>query len=90
MLQQTSVSGDLLLQPHLGVEELAVAVALGGQPTPHLLQLTFQPDNHLGKVLQLAGVHPLGVLQGALQAFLLDSKRQGAISIMTRQLSLCF
>lgn len=74
-LQQPSVSGDLSLQPHLGVEELAVALALGGQPTPHLLQLALQPSDHLGKILQLAGVKPLGVLQGALQAFLLKSKR---------------
>lgn len=82
-LQETSVSSDLPLQPHLGVEELAVALSLGGQPTPHLLQLALQPGDDLGKVLQLVGVQLLGALQGALQAFLLQSKRQGAFRTMT-------
>lgn len=75
-LQHAAVRGDLPLQPHLGVEKLAVALALGGQAAPHLLQLALQPRDHLGEVLQLAGVEPLGVLQGRLQAFLLHTRKQ--------------
>lgn len=51
-------------------------LALCRQPAPHLLQLALQPADHLGKVLQLAGVQLLGVLQGALQAFLLKISRE--------------
>lgn len=54
-----------------------MALALGDQPAPHLLQLALQPSDHLRKVEQLAGVQPLGVLQGALQAFLLNTSKQG-------------
>lgn len=74
-LQQPSVRPDLSLQPHLGVEQLAVALALRLQAAPHLLQLALQPGNHLGKVMELAGVHLLGVLQGRLQAFFLVTKQ---------------
>lgn len=74
-IQETSVSSDLSLQSHLGVKELAVALALGGQSAPHLLKLILQPSNHLGKVLQLAGVQLLGVLKGVLKAFLLKKAR---------------
>ena len=82
-LQKPSVSGNLSLQPHLGVEQLAVALALGGQPAPHLLQLALQPSDHLGKVMQLAGVHLLGVLKGAFKAFLLHTRQQRAVRIGT-------
>lgn len=73
-LQQSSVGGDLSLQSHLGVEQLTVALALRGQSTPHLLQLALQTLDHLGEVLQLVGVHPLGLLKGALQALFLQGK----------------
>lgn len=53
-LQQTPVSGDLPLQFHLGIQELVVALALGGQSHPHLLQLCLQPSDHLREVLQSA------------------------------------
>lgn len=51
-----------------------MALTLGGQPAPHLLELALQPSDHLGKILQLAGVEPLGVLEGRFQAFLLDAR----------------
>lgn len=63
-----------------------MALALGGQPAPHLLQLGLQPGDHLGEVVQLAGVQLLGVLQGALQAFLLQSKRRAAVWGVTTQM----
>ena len=88
IIQETSVCSDLSLQPHLGVKELAVALALGGQSAPHLLELILQPSNHLGKVLQLTGVQLLGVLKGVLKAFLLKSKRKGAFTMMTTQISM--
>lgn len=53
-----------------------MALALGGQAFPHLLQFTFQPKNHLREVLQLACVEVLGVLQSAFQAFLLVTIKQ--------------
>lgn len=73
-LQQTPVGGDLSLQFHLGVQKLAVALTLSGQSRPHLLQLSLQAADHLGEVLQAAGVQLLRVLQGGLQAFLLNSE----------------
>lgn len=76
MLQQTSVSGDLPLQPHLVVEQLAVTLALCSQTTPDLLQLILQSSDHMGEVLQLAGVQLLSVLQRVLQTFLLDTREQ--------------
>lgn len=50
-----------------------MALPLGGQSAPHLLQLTLQSSDHLGEVLQLAGVQLLGALQGVLKAFLLST-----------------
>lgn len=79
-VQQTAVGADLSLQLHLGVEQLAVTLPLGGQTTPHLLQLTLQAANHLGKVLQLAGVELLRALQRVLQAFLLRGRRHLSVS----------
>lgn len=71
-LQQTPVSGDLSLQFHLGIQELVVALTLSGQAHPHLIQLSLQAADHLGEVLQSAGVQLLSVPQGGLQAFLLN------------------
>lgn len=75
-LQQPAVRGDLSLQPHLGVEQLAVALALLAQAAPHLLQLPLQAGDHLGEVVELGGVQLLGVLQGGLQAFLLEKQHE--------------
>lgn len=79
-VQQAAVGADLSLQLHLGVEQLAVALPLGGQSTPHLLQLALQPADHLGQVVQLAGVELLRALQGVLQAFLLRGRSQLSVS----------
>lgn len=83
-LQQTPVSGDLSLQFHLGVEELAVTLTLGDQSHPHLLQLSLQAADHLGEVLQSAGVQLLCVLQGGLQAFLLNSESHSTVNVTQR------
>lgn len=83
-LQQTPVIGDLSLQFHLGIQELVVALTLGGQAHPHLLQLSLQAADHLGEVLQSAGVQLLCVLQGGLQAFLLDSESHTTMSMTQR------
>lgn len=83
-LQQTPISGDLSLQFHLGIQELAVALTLGGQSHPHLLQLGLQAADHLGEVLQSAGVQLLCVLQGGLQAFLLNSESHSTVNVTQR------
>lgn len=57
-----------------------MALPLGGQSAPHLLQLALQPADHLGEVLQLAGVELLRALQRILQAFLLRSRRKLRVS----------
>lgn len=80
-LQQTPVGGDLSLQFHLGIQQLVVALALGGQSHPHLLQLSLQAADHLGEVLQTAGVQLLRVLQGGLQAFLLNSESHSTVAL---------
>lgn len=84
-LQQPPVRGDLSLQPHLGVEQLAVALALVSQAAPHLLQLPLQAGDHLREVVELGGVQLLGVLQGGLQAFLLKTTQTSVLGVR-----LCF
>lgn len=82
--QQAPVSGDLSLQLHLRIQQLSVALALAGQSHPHLLQLGLQPGDHLGEVLQAAGVQLLRVLQRGLQALLLNSESHSTINATKR------
>lgn len=57
-----------------------MALTLGGQSHPHLLQLSLQAADHLGEVLQPARVQLLCVLQGGLQAFLLNSESHSTVN----------